>query len=422
MSEEPEDGSVIRPSEPPPRLWKNRDFMVLWTGQTVSTLGSSMSFFVFPLLGYALTHSSTEAALAGSAYALGSVLLRLPAGVLVDRWSRRTIMLAANAAGALLFASLAAAAAIGFLTLGRLVAVAFLSGVAACFYGPAETAAIRQVVPATQLPSAFSQNQARQHVAALIGPPLGGALYSAARSLPFVLDAVTYAASAFAISGIRTPLQRPARRSRSPMWSDIGEGIRFLMSRSFLRAIVAFASIANCVGQVFFLVLTLKLLQAGVRPAAIGLIDTIGAVAGIVGAMLAPKLIERIPTGRLSIATSMLWVVTVIPMAYTDNVVVIGLLVAVALLGNPAGNAAISSYLVATTPDALQGRTQSALQFCATSITPIGPLLGGILLTAWGAQPAMLAAAGLLALSIMPLVVSKEARRLPIPAQWPGLA
>lgn len=423
MSDRDPTRLVEEPAPAGKGLWRNRDFMVLWTGQTVSTLGSSMSYFLFPLLGYSLTGSTTEAALAGSAYALGSVAPSLPAGVLVDRWNRRTTMLYSNAIGALLYTSLVAAMLAHSLSLGHLVAVALLTGVAGCFYGPAETAAVRTVVPTEQLPTAFSQNQARHHVADLIGPPLGGVLYGATRWLPFAFDAISYAISAFAITRIRTALPAPvASANGSSMRADIGEGLRFLLSRPFLRAVVTFASAANFAGQVFFLVLTLKLLQAGVHPAAIGLIDTIGAVAGITGSILAPTAIRRIPTGILSITAGLLWVITVIPMAFTNNVILIGALVAVALIANPAGNAAISSYLVATTPDRLQGRTQSALQFCATSLQPLGPVVGGLLMAAWGGQPAMLAAAALIACAVLPLLISGETRRLPTPDRWPRLS
>jgi MFS family permease len=380
-----------------------------------------MSFFVFPLLGYAITHSTTQAALAGSAYALGSVAPKLPAGVLVDRWNRRVIMIAANATGAALYASLAAALLMHQLGLAHLVVVALLTGVAASFYGPAETAAVRAVVPSPQLPTAFSQNQARQHVAALVGPPLGGALYAVARCVPFLFDAVTYAASAVAVALIRTPLPAPARtEARTSMRRDIVEGIRFLVSRGFLRAFVAFAALANLAAEVLFIIVTLKLLEAGVHPAAIGLIDTIGAVAGILGSLVAPALIRRVPTGALAIVTSLLIVVSVVPMAFTNNVLLIGGLLAVALFGNPAGNAAISSYMVATTPDRLQGRTQAALVFCVTVLQPLGPVIGGALMALWGGPPAMLVAAGLLGLAVLPLVVSRETRRLPTPDRWPA--
>lgn len=406
--------------EEPPALWRNHDFMILWTGETVSSLGSSMSFFVFPLVGYSLTGSTTEAALAGTAYALGSVSANLPAGALVDRWNRRAVLLSSNAVGAVLYASLVAAIFLDALTLAHLVLVALFTGVVAAFFGPAEQAAVRTVVPTRQLPTAYSQNQARQHVAALVGPPLGGALYSVMRWAPFLADAVTFALSALAISRLLTPLPPPERtESATGMRREIAEGLRFLMSRGFLRAVVAFAAIANFALDSLFLVLTLKLLKAGVHPAAIGVIDTIGAVAGIAGSIVAPTLIRRIPTGRLAIGMGVLFVVAIIPMAFTDNVVLIGLLLAVALFGNPAGNAAITSYLVAVTPDRLQGRANAALNFAATVFTPLGPLIGGLMIGLWGGPHAMLAAAALTALSVLPLVLSAESRRLPVPDQWP---
>ncbi len=402
-------------------LWRNRDFMLLWTGETVSTIGSSMSFFVFPVVGYALTHSTTQAALAGGAFSFGMVAMRLPAGVLVDRWDRKKVLLSSNVAGGLLYASLATAQLLHALTLAHLVVVALLTGVVACFFSPAEQAAVRTVVPAEQLPTAFSQNQARQHVAVLVGPPVGGVLVGLRTWAPFLVDAASYLVSAAALTRLRTPLPPPEREeSVGGAWADTVEGFRFLLSRGFLRAILAFAALANFAVNGMFLVLTLKLLRAGVHPAAIGLIDTIGAAAGLVGAVLAPALIRRVPTGLLSIATGLMLTVAVVPMAFTDNVVVIGILLAVALLGNPAGNACISSYMAATTPDRLQGRANAALMFSAMILTPLAPVVGGAVLAVWGGRTAMLAAAVLTALSAVPLLLSRDVRTLPTPDRWPS--
>lgn len=402
-------------------LWHNHDFMALWTGETVSAVGSSMSFFVFPLVGYAITGSATQAALAGTAYSLGQVAVKLPAGAMVDRWRRKTVMVGSNLLAAVLYASLVAAMVVGVLTLVQLVAVALLAGVVASFFGPAEQAAIRNVVPTEQLPTAFSQNQARQHAAALVGPPLGGLLYALTRWVPFVVDAASYLVSSIAITRIRTPLPAPDRgESVSSMSHDIIEGLRFLMSRDFYRAIVAFACVANFAGNLLFLVLTLKLLKAGVHPAAIGLIDTIAAVAGIAGSVAAPALIRRVPNGLLAIGLGLVLMVAVVPMAFTNDVILIGLLLAVATLGNPAANASVTSYLVATTPDHLQGRVHAALGFSAMALMPAGPVVGGALLQWWGGQRAMLAAAALIAVSVLPLLLSREVRMLPTPDRWVG--
>jgi MFS family permease len=404
----------------PPSLWRNHDFMILWTGETVSQLGSSMSFFIFPIIGYSLTGSTTQAALVLTADAFGSIVFRLQAGALIDRLNRKRVLLLANMAGTALYGSLVCALLLGELTLVHLIAVAFLTGIAASFHGPAEQAAIRTVVPARQLATAFSQNQARQHVAALIGPPVAGVLYAVSRSIPFLVDTLTFAITSLTTTLIRTPLQAPDRADETPgkMRHEIAAGIRFLMSRGFLRAIVVFATIANFGANALFLVLTLKLLRAGVHPAAIGTIDTIGAVAGLAGSFLAPSLIKRVPTGIVSIGTSLLIVMACIPMAFTDNVFLIGLLLATALIGNPAGNAAVSSYLVAVTPDRLQGRVGSALGFTASAFQPLGPVVGGFLLAAFGGQTAMLVTAGIITVSMVALLASAEVRHLPTPDKW----
>src|SRR5438309_6924120 len=82
------------------RLSGNRDFGILWLGDMASELGSAMSMLVFPLLGYALTGSTTQAALATTAYYAGGTVVRLPVGALVDRWSRRRVLLISNLASA----------------------------------------------------------------------------------------------------------------------------------------------------------------------------------------------------------------------------------------------------------------------------------------------------------------------------------
>src|ERR687890_816491 len=99
------------------RLARNHDFTILWVGETISELGSTMSLFVFPLLGYHLTGSTAVAALLEAAGLLGMVAMMLPAGLLADRVDRRRLMLAASASGALLYGSLGVAGALGSLTI-----------------------------------------------------------------------------------------------------------------------------------------------------------------------------------------------------------------------------------------------------------------------------------------------------------------
>jgi MFS family permease len=402
-----------------PRLWRNRDYLTLWTGQTISAVGSSMSTFVFPIAGYALTGSTTQAALAGTSYLVGSVATRLPAGALVDRWNRRVVMAVSAGGGALLYGALVADILLGRLTLLHLLVVALLTGVAAAFLEPAESAAVREVVPTEQLPAALSQNEARQHAARLVGPPVGGLLYAAARWMPFLADAVSYLVAAAAVLTVRSPLAAPERGpQRTRILGEVTEGLRFLMSRSFFRAVAASATLINFAITALFLVLTLKLLRAGVHPAAIGVIETVGAVAGIAGAVVAPFLVRRVPSGRIVALGCLLLPAGLAPMALTNNVAVISGLLAVAMVGVPAINSATFSYLLAVTPDRMQGRVSSGLMFSATAVQPAGPLVGGFLLGWLGGSYAMLITAALMGLGVLALATNPDVRRLPTPDRW----
>src|SRR5690348_2749852 len=187
-------------------LARNRDFTVLWVGQTISELGSRVSLFVFPLLAWQLTHSTLAAAAVEALHLLGLCGALLPAGGLADRTDRRRLMRLASGSGLALSTSLAVAGAVGQLTVPHLAAVALLTGVGAGTFSPAETSAVRSVVPDEQLATALSQVQARQHVAGLVGGPLGGLLYAATRWLPFAADAVSYAVAWLLLGRIRTDL------------------------------------------------------------------------------------------------------------------------------------------------------------------------------------------------------------------------
>jgi hypothetical protein len=411
-----EDGAG--PSLPP--LGRNRDFLVLWSGQAVSELGSSMSVLVFPIVGYAITGSATLAGLATTAVIVGGVVTRLPAGALVDRWSRSRVLLAANVVAALAYASLGAAALAGALTLGHLIAVGVVSGVCDALLSPAAAAAVRTIVPPPQLPLAFTRLEARQHGAELIGPPVGGALYSAGRSIPFLVDAASYLVAAASVLLLRTPLRPPAREGApSRVVADITEGVRFFWRQRALRAIILWGALVNFAVTLVLVLVTLRLVRAGVHPAAIGAIDTIGAVSALAGALLAPRIVQRARTGATTIVSGLLIGGSIVPMAWTTNVVAIGALLAAGFFLLPANNAGISAYMASLTPDGMQGRLNGAAGFLAEGLRTAGPVLAGVLLAALGGTGATLVGAGCAAASLLPLVLSGEVRRLDRPDRWP---
>lgn len=401
------------------QLARNRDFTILWVGETISTLGSRMSLFVFPLMAYALSGSTLTAALIEAVQLVGLCAMLLPAGVWADRFHRRTLMLVSSATGVLAYGSLTVAGVLGHLTVPHLGIVALLTGAATGIFQPAQMSAIRAVVPTADLPTALSQNQAREHVAGLLGGPLGGALYAVARWLPFAVDAVSYLVSCFTLTRVRADLSAsPRSGSRPAMHTQLAEGLRFIWGRPFFRVLLSWASLTNLVSNAVFFVVLMRLIQLGYPPVQIGLIETAAGLGGIIGALAAPYLIDRVPTGRLTLTVAWMCVLPLVPLLWWLTPLSAVVAVFALLLINPAGNAGIGAYRVAVTPDDLQGRVSATSQFLAMSVMPLSPLLGGWLLEHLGGAPAvaiLIAASAVLALFISS---SRSVRAVPRPRDW----
>jgi MFS family permease len=411
-------GDLTRPDATSIGLWRNRDYMLLLTGQTVSKMGSGMSIFVFPLVAYASTRSLVIAGAVGSTYAIGNAAMLLPAGVRADRHDRRRIMVGSALVGAVLFASLVCAHEFWRLTSVHLLVVALLAGAATAQYSPAETAAIRMVVPTEQIATAVATNQGRQMLSNLVAAPLGGALLSLGRVVPFAVDSASYLIAAVAASAVRTPLAPEQSASQTKPLAAMREGIRWLWTRRGMRQILLGGTVLNFALSALLLAIALVLQKRGLPYAAIGLLETAAAIAGIIGAVAAPRLVATFRTGTLSIVAT--WVVAIALTGLclvTSYAGLLALLVA-AFLAAPAINAALMGYQIAVTPTQLQGRVSASSTFIATCAQPLGPLLAGLLLDS---LPRALALGGFGAVVIITAVVmtfSASIRSIPRPKDW----
>lgn len=401
------------------RLARNRDFTILWTAQTAGELGSRMSLFVFPLLVYAMTGSAWSAATAEAAHLVGYVLALLPAGVLADRVDRRRLLIRTAALGLVLHASLVVAALLATLTLGHLLVVALLGGAVAGAFGPVEMSAVRTVVARDDLSTALAQHQARQHVAGLVGGPVGAALYSVTRWLPFAVDTVTYAVSLLLLRRIRADLSAPRRTgpARRPV-RDLLAGWSAIRRSPLLRVLMVWTALTNLVVNALFFVAVLRLLEGGFPALQIGLVEGFAGVCGIVGAVLAPTLVERLATGRLTIAVAWSVLPLVVPMALWNHPAAVAGALGATVLLNPAGNAGIQAYRMTVTPPELQGRVQATSQFVSMSMMPLAPAVAGAALTGLGGPAAVLLLGGLAgAVALLP-TLSRTVRSVPRPAVW----
>lgn len=377
-----DESPTPRPVRP---LFFNRNYMLLWSGQTVSSVGTMTSNLAFPLLVFALTHSAAQAGFMGAIRAVPYLLFSLPAGAFVDRWNRKAVMIACDAGRALALGSIPVVLllqqfGVANLTLLQLYLVSAVEGTLFVFFNLAEVASLPRVVPREQLPAANAQNAATDGTASLIGPPLGGALFGLAAMLPFVVDAVSYAVSVLSLSFIRVRFQEERTAPRRQLWREVGEGLGWLFHQPLVRFIAFLTGVSNLTSAGFILVVIELAKPFHASDLSIGLVFTIGGIGGIIGAVVAGPLQKRLRFGVVMIVSSFLWAAVWFAYLVAPNLVVVGLLTAVTFVLGPIYNVTQMSYRLALIPDRLQGRVNSVFRLVAFGGQPIGLALTGVLL------------------------------------------
>jgi MFS family permease len=386
---------VSEVSAPPP-LRRNRDFLLLWSGQVVSTVGTRASGVAFPLLVLALTASPSQAGLVAFAQTLPFVLLFLPAGAVVDRVDRKRLLLAADGGRALAFATLAVAIAADRIWLGHVLAVAFVEGALFVFFRLAESAALPQVVPKEQLPTALAQNQARDQGATLAGAPLGGLLFGLDRLLPFLFDAISYAIGFVTLLFVRPALQEQRDAATTRLREEVAEGVRWVWHEPFIRVMIVLIAGSNYAFNALFLALIVRANELGASPALIGAMLAIAGAGALVGALVAPAVQRRIPAKAVILGSLWFWTVGAFVLVLLRDAVLLGVAFGAIATTGPAFNVVLSSYRYALVPDRLQGRVSSVILLVAWGTIPLGSITAGFLLEGIGSIETMLVLAGVM--------------------------
>jgi MFS family permease len=375
-------------------LRHNRDFLFLWGGEVISTLGSQISLIAFPLLVLATTHSAVRAGLVGFANQVPVLAFYLPAGVLVDRHDRRVIMAVSSVVGGLALASVPVAIAIGTISFAQILIVAALAGTRQVFYSVAEQGALPRVVDPSQLPEAVARNQARSEAATLIGPPLGGLLFGLARLLPFAVDAVSYLAAAAGALLVRGSLQDTRAVPRRQMRQEITEALQWFWSQSLIRTSAVAVAASNFTWMALELVIIVRARQDHASPTAVGLMVALIGIGGLAGSVIAPAAVRRLRAPFIVIGLFWFEAILIPLLALSANPFSLGAIMGLAAVGGPAWNAVIVGARLSLTPDQLRGRVISIARLTSGSMLALGPLIGGLLAQRLGTTTTILLLAG----------------------------
>jgi predicted MFS family arabinose efflux permease len=360
-------------------LRRNRDFLLLQTGQLLSGIGTQSGLIAYPLLVLALTGSAAKAGVVAFARALSSTVLALPAGVMADHWDRRRLMIGADAVRVLAVGCLVVAILSDRLAFWMIPLVAFVEGSGAAVFMAAEAGALRAVVPVRQLPGAAGARSGRLAVVWLAGPPLGAALFGIARVLPFLVDVVSYAFSTVSLLAMRTPFQQEREPDRSSLRSRLAEGARFLWGHRFLRTCAFLFGLANFIGPGVLLAVVVLADRQGLPTGRVGVLVAVFGGCLLLGSFLSPLVRRLLPVRGVLVLELWTWTGCGLFLIWPDVYVLTAAILPTAL-AIPSTDSVVHGYRIAMTPDRLIGRVESIWSMTSLLIAPLGPLVAGVLL------------------------------------------
>lgn len=353
----------------------------------------------FPLLTASITRSPLAVSAVAVAQGVPWPLFSLPVGALIDRWDRRAVVVRVNVLRAVLVGGLATALALDLASLPLLALVAFLMTSAEVVADNASQALLPAVVPATDLERANGRLFAVQNATIqFIGPPLGGLLFVIQRTIPFLLDAVSFLWAALFLRRLhpmpRDPLpELPRRRLRT----EIAEGLRFLARGPVLRGLAIAVFAGNVFIEGFYAIFVLFALQEiGVGPTGYGLLFAVFALGGITGSALAVPAKRLLGDGPAILFGSALSGLPLLALALFPTVPVAAVTMFVTGAAEGVWQVLTASLRQAVIPDRLLGRVLGAFRLTGRGAMFLGAAGAGTLAEVAGLRaPAIAAGVGI---------------------------
>ncbi len=382
------------------RLLHSRDFLLFWSGVVLSQIGTRATVAASLYQVYDLTGSIAATGLVGAAQALALVTLSPLGGVLADRWDRRRLLQAAQAAAMLAALAMASVTLAGTVRAWHVVLGVLVTTAAATFDQPCRQAIVPALVPRDVLPAAIALLTPSREVAVLTGPALAGLLIAVdGPGLVYLLDGLTYAAMILVLTAVRVPPLRREHDGPPPsVRADMAEGARYVRRRPLILSLCGLDLVLTVFGAYRVLLPALSD-RLDIGPTGYGLL----AAAPSLGALLATWSIVRLVTrsrrlGRVLLASTVGYGLVAIGFA---QVPVVGVVLGLALLLGAFDATATSIRHAAVqleTPDELRGRVQSLYQITSRG----GPALGDVVIgLAAGAVGPVLALTGGAALPVV---------------------
>jgi MFS family permease len=359
---------------------------------TVSSVGAGMYVAALPLLAYTVSRDPRLIALVSAAEFVPWLVWSLPAGVIVDRYDRGSLMWRSQVVQGVIIALIAVLLLVHEVDIALLILVGFLLGSAEVIFSNAAQSVLPDLVPAEQLPKANGNLQVSLTVGeTFVGPPLGSVLFAVSRVLPFGLNAGTFFGSAALLSGLpkrtvsATDSATDSALARAPMAAQIGEGLRYLFRHRLLRVVAILLGVMNFasqMGQATLVLLAVQTLHTGTR--GYGLLWTASAVGAIAGGMTNPALTRRLGMLVSLIIALITSAAVSAGIGLAPDALVAGALFAVNGYSSTMWNVVTVSLRQRIVPSELLGRVNSVYRMIGWGLIPVGAVTGGFVAKEFG--------------------------------------
>ena len=387
-----------------PRL--SRDYWRLWWANAISSTGDGAFVAALPLLAVAITRDPRLVSVVTAATYLPWLLLSLPAGALVDRYDRATLMWRAQAVQAAVVTVIAVLVVAHQASIEALAAGGLLLGSAEVIFSNAAQSVLPALVPPELLAKANGSQQVSLTVGeSFLGPPAGSLLFAAAAALPFGLDALSFAGSAALLARLPRTGQaaNDANGATHPgIRAQIAEGLRWLARHHLLRVVAVLLGIynfANQMGQAVLVLLATQTLHVSTR--GYGLLLAASAVGSVVGGLVNPILTRRIGMLPSLVLPALVDAVAFVGIGLAPGPVVVAALLAVQGFSVTMWNVVTVSLRQRVVPGQLLGRVNSVYRMLGWGLMPLGALAGGFVAHAAGLRAPFIAAGLLCGLSVL---------------------
>lgn len=380
-----------------PALWRDRDFVSLWSAQAVSAFGARITREGLPIAAVlTLGASPAEVGLLSALSNGPALIVGLACGGYIDRTKRRGLMMAADVVRALALATIPIAALFHLLTLPQLYIAAAIVGAASVLFEIADHAYLPGLVAREDLTRANASLSATESVAEIGGPALAGALFQVLAA-PFAIaaNAVTYLVSALFLAGIGRPEPAPEPEPHARWTDDVALGFGAALRHPLVAPIFLMTAGQSLAGGMFGALYILFCVQVvGLNPALLGLTIAAGGVGALAGTVAAGWLGRTagvgpgILLGQLGLGVA----VVMIPLSPANPAQGMPVLVASQFLGDATAVAVLilaGSLRQTVLPISVLGRVGAAFKATSGGLAVLGALIGGVLGEVMGVRGAI---------------------------------